>query len=180
MLAVGDIDGAAGAVDELATISARNRSPIVTALHQHSEGALLLARDHPDAALAPLRRALDTWVRVPARHQEARARVLVGSACRALDDRESAERELETARAIFLDLGAAPDLARLTKGAGGLSPRELEVLRLVATGATNKTIAATLVLSERTVDRHVSNIFVKLGVSSRAAATAYAFDRQLV
>jgi DNA-binding NarL/FixJ family response regulator len=106
--------------------------------------------------------------------------VLVGSACRALDDRESAARELETARAIFLDLGAAPDLSRLTKGAGGLSPRELEVLRLVATGATNKTIAATLVLSERTVDRHVSNIFVKLGVSSRAAATAYAFDRQLV
>ena len=71
-------------------------------------------------------------------------------------------------------------MARLTGGAGGLSPRELEVLRLVATGATNKAIAAQLVLSERTVDRHVSNIFTKLGVSTRAAATAYAFDRQLV
>jgi DNA-binding CsgD family transcriptional regulator len=180
MLALDDLDGAAGAVEELAAISARNHSPIVASLHQHSLGALLLARGQADAALAPLRRALDTWVRVPARHQEARARVLVGSACRALDDRESAERELETARAIFQDLGATPDLSRLTKGEAGLSPRELEVLRLLATGATNKTIAAKLVLSERTVDRHVSNIFVKLGVSSRAAATAYAFERQLV
>ena len=73
-----------------------------------------------------------------------------------------------------------PDLARLTGSDELLSPRELEVLRLVATGATNRAIAEKLVLSERTVDRHVSNIFSKLGVSSRAAATAYAFDRQLV
>ena len=84
---------------------------------------------------------------------------------------------MDAARAIFEGLGAMPDLARLTGSDGLLSPRELEVLRLVATGATNRAIAEQLVLSERTVDRHVSNIFGKLGVSSRAAATAYAFDR---
>jgi DNA-binding NarL/FixJ family response regulator len=96
--------------------------------------------------------------------------------------------ELEAARGIFERLGAAPDIARVDSLARpvtpgdthGLTPRELQVLRLVATGETNKAIAAELVLSERTVDRHVSNIFTKLGVSSRAAATAYAYEQQLV
>jgi DNA-binding NarL/FixJ family response regulator len=118
----------------------------------------------------------------------ARVRELVGLACRALGDDDSAALELEAARGVFAQLGAAPDLARLdslTRRAAsgdspGLTPRELQVLRLVAAGATNKAIAAELVLSERTVDRHVSNIFTKLGVSSRAAATAYAYEHQLV
>ena len=180
MLAVGEKEEAAKAVNELATLSARNRSPIVTALHQQALAALQLAGETPEAALAPLRSALGTWVRLRAPYQEARTRVLFAAACRALGDRESADRELDRAKGIFVDLGATPDVARLTGGEGGLSPRELEVLRLVATGATNKAIAARLVLSERTVDRHVSNIFTKLGVSTRAAATAYAFDRQLV
>jgi DNA-binding NarL/FixJ family response regulator len=99
---------------------------------------------------------------------------------RALGDVESAQRETDVAVSGFEQLGAAPDLARLRVGDGVLTPRELEVLRLVATGATNRAIAAQLVLSERTVDRHVSNIFVKLGVSTRAAATAQAFERGLV
>jgi DNA-binding NarL/FixJ family response regulator len=180
MLTVGEKQEAAKAVEELAALSSSSRSPIVTALHQQALAAVQLADETPEVALAPLRSALGTWVRIPAPYQEARTRVLLAAACRALGDRESANHELDRAKGIFTDLGATPDVALLTGGEGGLSPRELEVLRLVATGATNKAIAARLVLSERTVDRHVSNIFIKLGVSSRAAATAYAFDRQLV
>jgi DNA-binding NarL/FixJ family response regulator len=180
MLAIGQNDEAVGAVEELAARSASSRSPVVTAVHQQALAALRIAQGAPDAALAPLRSALATWVRTPAPYDEARTRVLLAAACRSLGDRESAERELERARSLFVELGAAPDVTRLTAGGGGLSPRELEVLRLVATGATNKAIAAQLVLSERTVDRHVSNIFVKLGVSTRAAATASAFERELI
>ena len=144
------------------------------------EASVRLARGAPSEALPLLREALGTWVRTRAPYEEARTRVLLADACRALDDRESADREVDLARAILERLGALPDLARLTVSDDLLSPRELEVLRLVATGVTNRAIAEQLVLSERTVDRHVSNIFGKLGVSSRAAATAYAFDRQLV
>ena len=118
----------------------------------------------------------------------ARVRVLVALACRASGDDETATWELQSARAVFDRLGAAPDVARVDSlaarrgaaGAHGLSPRELQVLRLVAQGATNKSIAAELVLSERTIDRHLSNIFAKLRVSSRAAATAYAYQHDLV
>ena len=103
-------------------------------------------------------------------------------------DEDAAALELDAARDAFEQLGAAPDLARVdaldgdrrAASAHGLTARELEVLRLVAAGKTNKAIAAELVLSERTVDRHVSNIFAKLGVSSRAAATAYAYEHGLV
>ena len=117
-----------------------------------------------------------------------RVRVLLGLACRTLGDDDTAALELEAARDVFAQLGAAPDLAHadsLTRRAAsvdarGLTPRELQVLRLLAAGRTNKAIAAELVLSERTVDRHVSNIFTKLGVSSRTAATAYAYKQQLV
>jgi DNA-binding NarL/FixJ family response regulator len=121
-------------------------------------------------------------------YEAARARVLIGLACRQLGDEETAEMELDAARLVFGQLGAAPDLARAqalsrsaaTKPADGLTPRELEVLRLVATGITNKSIAADLFLSEKTVARHVSNIFTKLDLSSRAAATAYAYEHDLV
>jgi len=114
--------------------------------------------------------------------------VLLGLACAALDDDDTAALELEAARGVFAQLGAEPDLARVdslarstvSADAHRLTARELQVLRLVAAGETNKAIAAELVLSERTVDRHVSNIFTKLGVSSRAAATAYAYKHQLV
>jgi len=108
--------------------------------------------------------------------------VLVGHACRALDDEDGAALELDAARGVFAALGAATDLARLDAPAAGhgLTARELEVLRLVAAGGTNRAIAARLVLSERTVDRHVSNILTKLRVPSRAAATAYAYRHRLV
>ena len=136
-----------------------------------------LAEDRPDAALTPARSALRRWVELRAPYWEARTRLLIADACRALGDDESADRETAAARVMLEKLGAITGLRRPD---GLLSPREIEVLRLVATGATNRAIAARLVLSERTVDRHISNIFTKLGVSSRSAATAYAFERKLV
>jgi DNA-binding NarL/FixJ family response regulator len=114
--------------------------------------------------------------------------VLVGLACAELGDEDTASLELEAAREVFARLGAAPDLVRvdslIRRAASGdehgLTAREVQVLRLVAAGETNKAIAAKLVVSERTVDRHVSNIFTKVGVSSRAAATAYAYEHGVV
>jgi DNA-binding NarL/FixJ family response regulator len=180
MLAVGETDAAEANADELRDLASVNHSAVVIALGQQAQAAVCLARGDAAEALPLLRDALGTWVRARTPYDEARTRVLLADACRALGDRESADREVDTARAIFEELGAMPDLARLTGSHELLSPRELEVLRLLATGATNRAIAEALVLSERTVDRHVSNIFGKLGVSSRAAATAYAFERQLV
>jgi DNA-binding NarL/FixJ family response regulator len=118
----------------------------------------------------------------------ARVRVLVGRACRALGDDDTAALEIEAARRVFRRLGAAPALADLDKASGsapaqgldGLTAREVEVLRLVASGKTNRAIAAELVISEKTVARHVSNIFAKLDLSSRAAATAYAYEHDVV
>ncbi len=140
------------------------------------------------AALGSLRRAVEAWRRVEAPYEAARVRVLAGLACRVLGDDEGAALELDAARAAFEQLGAASDLAgieTLMKGAPsgsphGLTPRQLQVLRLVADGKTNKAIAAELFLSEKTVDRHVSNIFNKLDVPSRAAATAYAYEHNLL
>jgi DNA-binding NarL/FixJ family response regulator len=180
LLRVDATDAAEDAAAELLDLATANRSPVVVAVGKHAQASVCLARGAPADALPLLREALAIWVRARAPYDEARTRVLLAEACRALGDRESADREVDTARAIFQELEAMPDLARLTGSDGLLSPRELEVLRVLATGATNKAIAEKLVVSERTVDRHVSNIFAKLGVSSRAAATAYAFERQLV
>ena len=114
--------------------------------------------------------------------------VLVAQACRAVGDEDTAASEFAAARAVFRRLDAAPALVgvdslvatRMSAGSSGLSSRELEVLRLLATGKTNRAIADELVLAVRTVDRHVSNVFTKLGVSSRAAATAYAYEHDLL
>ena len=146
-----------------------------------------LADGEAEAALEPLRHAFGIWQRFGAPYLAARLRVLIGIACRALGDEEGAGLELGAARSVFEELGAAPDLALLAAlanarppPANGLTPRELQVLRLVATGKTNKAIAGELSLSEKTVDRHVSNIFVKLDVPSRTAATAYAYEHELI
>ena len=188
MLAVGDIEQARSGCEELEQISASYESRMLAALAAHARGAVELADGDARAALVSLRRAGQVWQELEAPYEAARARVLVGLACRALDDRDAVTLELEAARAVFDQLGAAPDLARVDSltpraapgEAQGLTLRELQVLRLVAAGETNKRIAAELVLSDRTIDRHVSNIFTKLGVSSRAAATAYAYEHQLV
>ena len=146
-----------------------------------------LARGEPQAALRPLRGAWQVWEELDAPYEGARVRLLVGLACRALGDEDGAALEFEAARAAFEALGATPELARVDAfgpcGAAethSLSPRELEVLRLLASGRTNRDIAAELVVSENTVARHVQNIFAKLGVSSRTAATAFAFEHHLV
>jgi len=188
MLAVGDAQEARNACRELQEISARYESGMLGAMVAHAEGAVDLAEGDARAALPALRHAWQVWQELEVPYEVARVRVLLGLACAALDDDDTAALELEAARGVFAQLGAEPDLARVdslarstvSADAHRLTARELQVLRLVAAGETNKAIAAELVLSERTVDRHVSNIFTKLGVSSRAAATAYAYKHQLV
>ena len=188
MLAAGDIEAARAASRELAEIAHGQERGMLGAMAAHACAAVDLAEGDPRAALPSLRRAWDVWQELDVPYEAARVRVLVGLACRALGDRDTAALELEAAREVFARLGAAPDLARAQSVARTeervathrLSRREVQVLALVAAGRTNKAIAAELVLSERTVERHVSNIFVKLGVSSRAGATAYAYQHQLV
>ena len=183
-LATGAVIEARARADELAGLAAQVPSDYLAALAEHSSGAVFLAEGDPATALAHLRRAWALWHEYEAPHECARTRVLVARACGQLGDADACRMELAAARAVFEDLGAAPDLAGLCGEAEGadlpLSPREQEVLRLLATGATNRAIADRLVLSERTVARHVSNIFTKLELSSRAAATAFAYEHGLV
>jgi DNA-binding NarL/FixJ family response regulator len=185
-LATGDLTAARAAAVELAQVAGRLDAPLLAATAASARGAVLLAEGDARAALPALRSAWTAWRELEAPYEAARAREGIGLACRALGDQDSAALELDAARRTFQELGAAPDLARLeldgrspAAAAGGLTPREAQVLRLVATGMTNRAIAGQLVLSERTVDRHVSNIFTKLGVSSRAAATAWAYEHRL-
>jgi DNA-binding CsgD family transcriptional regulator len=187
MVALGEHEEARGACRELSEISSEFPSPMLGAIAACVQGSVELAAGDADAALVSLRRALQGWHELGAPYEAARARVLVALACRALGDEDTARLELEAARAVFEGLAARPDLRhvvalmRADRGdAHGLSRRELEVLRLVAAGRTNREIAATLVLSEHTVARHVQNIFRKLRVSSRTAATAFAFEQDLV
>jgi DNA-binding CsgD family transcriptional regulator len=188
MLAVGEAEAARTACVELAEIAARSESAMLGAIAAQVRGAVDLAEGDAQAALAALRHARRVWQELDAPYEVARVRVLVGLACRALGDDDTAALELEAARGVFEQLGAAPDLARLESRTGegeptdnhGLSARELEVLRLVAAGRTNREIAAALVVSEHTVARHVQNIFRKLHVSSRTAASAFAFEHGLV
>jgi DNA-binding CsgD family transcriptional regulator len=182
-LAAGELDEARAAKVELGEVAATYDSPMLAALAAHEQGAMALADGEPQRALVSLREAQKGWLKLDAPYEVARTRVLVSQACAALGDAETSKLELESAREIFSDLGAAPDLARLddaSPGRHGLSPRELEVLTLVASGKSNRDIASTLVISEHTVARHVQNIYAKLRLSSRAAATAFAFEHDLV
>jgi ATP/maltotriose-dependent transcriptional regulator MalT len=188
MLASGDLDAARSACDELETVAERYSSALLDAIAAYERGAVELAGGDAPRALEFLRRALEAWRKLEAPYEVARTRLLIGRACRALDDTDACTLELEAALADFVRLGALPDVARVEQLLGrteagadhGLSPRELEVLRLLAAGKSNRDIAAALVISEHTVARHVQNIFGKLRVSSRAAATAFAFEHDLV
>lgn len=191
MLAAGDVDGARAATDELAALAAASDAPLLRAQALTADGAVRLAGDDARGALPALREAWETWRDLDVPYEGARVRVLVARACEALGDEEMAAMELDAARRVLAELGAGRDLVRLAEGGrrrsrggaatpGGLSGREVEVVRLVAAGRTNREIAAGLGISERTVDRHVSNIFSKLRVSSRSAATAAAYERGLV
>jgi DNA-binding CsgD family transcriptional regulator len=147
-----------------------------------------LAAGDAQGTLAALRQAWRDWQAIEAPWEAARVRVLLGSACRALGDEGGAQLEWAAAERVFERLGAVPDLTCLdtlrsssvAESAGPLTPREREVLALVATGRTNRAIAAALAISDRTVDRHVSNILTKLDLPSRSAATAYAYEHKLV
>jgi ATP/maltotriose-dependent transcriptional regulator MalT len=184
--AAGDVAGAREASDRLSEIASGLDAPLLRAMAARTDGTVRLAEGDLEGALSVLRRAWKAWRELDAPYEAARVRVRVAQACRLLGDVDGAAVETEAARDVFERLGAAPDLAGLEIGSdtaalpGGLSLREVEVLRLVATGLTNRAIADALTISERTVDRHVSNIFSKLDVSTRAAATAFAYEHGLV
>jgi DNA-binding NarL/FixJ family response regulator len=188
MVAVGDLEAARSACRELEEIAERQGTDLLYAMAAKARGDVALAEGDTDAALVALRSACRAWQELDAPHEAARARVLLGLTCRSLGDDDTAEFELEAARGVFAELGATPALAwvdslypRPAPGdTHGLTARELEVLRLVAAGKTNRDIASALVISERTVARHLQNIFAKLRVSSRTAASAFAFEHDLV
>jgi ATP/maltotriose-dependent transcriptional regulator MalT len=186
MLAAGEVDEARSASRELAETCEECDSDMLRAMLAGTRGAVDLEAGDPAAALVSLRAASRAWSELEAPYEAARARVLVGCACRSLGDEEAFRLELEAARAVFEELGAAPDLVAVDSLAGddaethGLTARELEVLRLVAAGSSNREIASALVISEHTVARHVQNIFRKLGVPSRTAASAFAYEHDLV
>lgn len=187
-LAADDLAAARAAAGDLHAIARDVDAPLLAAHAQHADGAVTLAEGDARAALGVLRSAWGAWQELEAPYEAAKVRVLIGSACRALGDDETAEMEYDAAGWVFRELGAAPDVARVQKlsrrppreAPGGLSLREVQVLRLVAAGKSNRAIAEELFLSEKTVHRHLSNIFTKLDVGSRAAATAYAFQHHLV
>lgn len=186
MLACGDVDRARRAADELDAVAQTLATPFMRATAAEAQGAVLLAEGHATAALAACRTAFALWRELNVPYEAARTRVLIAQACRALHDNDSADFERDAACRTFEQLGARLTVARLQasdasqRSFAGLTTRELEVLRLVATGRTNRAIADELDLSEKTVARHIANIFNKLDVSSRAAATAYAFEHRLV
>jgi DNA-binding CsgD family transcriptional regulator len=188
MLAVGDVEAARSACRELDQIAERQGTDLLDAMAAQARGELALAEGEAGAALIALRRACRAWQDLDAPHEAARCRVLLGLTCRSLGDEDTAELDFEAARGVFAELGAAPALAWVDSVTGqaapaddqGLTARELEVLRLVAAGKTNREIASTLVISERTVARHLQNIYAKLRVSSRTAASAFAFEHDLV
>lgn len=191
LVACGDAAAAQSALDQLKAAATTLNSVWLEAMIAAAEGHVRLANGQPREAFAPLRNALTVWQDLNAPFEAARVRVLMGCACRALGDTDGAQMEWDTASRVFRQFGAAPALAAVEAllnersrpapaDAGGLTAREVEVLRLVARGRTNRQIAAELDISEKTVARHVSNIFTKIDVSSRAAATAYAFTHRLV
>jgi ATP/maltotriose-dependent transcriptional regulator MalT len=189
LLASGDVSSAGTAAEELTALAGRLNSEAMRAMAATAEGAVHLARGDAHQALPPLREALKIWRDLDVPYEAARVAVLVGRACRALGDADGARMEWTTAARQFQSFEAAPALAEVEalmaqpqtkpREAGALTGREVEVLQLVACGKTNRAIAEALHISEKTVARHVSNIFLKLGVSSRSAATAYAFTHRL-
>lgn len=194
--ATNDLPGARSAADELVGLAGATSSTALRAMAEQAAGTVLLGEGDPAASLVQLRSAAALWQSLHMPFEAARVAVLLGLTCLAMGDSTSAELEFDNAGEIFAELGARPDLERLStlasgvvpprttralvEEAPGLSRREREVLGLLAEGKTNRQVAAQLVISQHTVRRHVENIFAKLGVSSRAAATAYAYEHGLL
>jgi DNA-binding CsgD family transcriptional regulator len=187
-LAAGDLDAAQAAADDLERLASDFDAAYLRAVAASARGAVVLAAGDARAACVALRRAWLVWQELDAPYDAARVRLMMARACRRIADHDTGDMELDAARRVFERLGAAPALAEAAELArprtpvarGGLTPREVEVLRLVSTGVTNREVAETLGISEKTVARHLNNIFTTLGVSSRAGATAYAYEHQLV
>ncbi len=185
LLAAGEVEDAGVAAAELAGLAESFGCAGLSAAARHAQGAALLASGDAGAAVVELRRAMVAWQSLEAPYESARSRVLLALALTGLGDSESATGELTAALRAFHEIGAAPaarEVERLLAPThpAGLTAREVEVLRLVARGSSNPEIAATLVLSEKTVARHLSNIFAKLDVGTRTAAAAFAFENRLV
>lgn len=184
-LATGQVATARNAADELGAIASDVDMPLLTAIANQALGSVNLGEGEPRRALTLLREAQHAWRELGAPYEEARARIVIARCCRSIGDEDTANLEQEAARKVFDSLGAAVDLRQLdglTTGvpSHGLTHRELEVLTLLAAGRTNQEIATELFLAVKTIDRHVSNILTKLDVSSRTAATAFAFKHGLV
>lgn len=187
-LATGRVDAAEAAASALGDICRSYDSPGFCAWHRHTEGAVLLARGRPEQALPLLRAACREYQQVGAPYDEARVRLLLARCHRALGDGEAAIADERTAGTVLSELGAAPvvlpdrvgdapgETHRDTSGTGGLTGREVEVLQHIAAGETTREIAGALMISEKTVGRHLANIFAKLGVGTRTAAAAWAYD----
>lgn len=189
MLAGGDVETAVAGATKLSEHAAALDSDLLRARARQAEGAVALAQGNASGAQAILRQALGAWREMEVPYEAARVRVQIGECYRVLGDDGSADEELRAARTTFEQLSAAPDLARLSGGSpssrsgqtgSGLTGRQLEVLRLLARGKSNREIADDLVISEHTVARHVQNIFAKIDVASRSAAGAWAHEQQLV
>ena len=187
LLAADDPAAARAASVELSEIALAFGAPLLIAASAHAAGAMLLADGDIEAASTSLRQACDTWRELETPYEEAQTCLLLAAVCERRGDQDGRRLELEAARRRFQQLDAAPWLARIaaqsgrasSQRIGSLSEREAQVLRLLAAGKTNRAIADELFISEKTVARHVSNIFDKLGVSNRAGATAWAFQHNL-
>jgi DNA-binding CsgD family transcriptional regulator len=188
LIASGDIETAQTAADELAAMTKRYSAPALRALAAAASGAIHLAKEDGPPALKSLREAWMIWQDLDAPYEAARVRLLLGQVCQKMEDHTAAELEFDSARRVFDRLAAQPDITRADvlsqrvrkAESTPLTARELQVIELIAKGETNRTIARQLSISERTVDRHVSNILLKLNLPSRAAATAYAFQHDLI
>ena len=185
-LAAGRIDEAKDVITELEETAQTYPTTAVRAILEAARGAVALSEDRPAEALARLREASVRWRELDAPYETAQVGVRIGEGCRALGDEEGALMEFRAALATFERLGARPDASRVRRLLSGqnahlavLSPREIEVLRLIVRGRTNAEISAQLFLSERTIHRHVSNILTKLDVRSRTSAATYAVHHGL-
>jgi DNA-binding CsgD family transcriptional regulator len=185
-LATDDLRTAADAVAELESFAERLQTPVARAIALHAVGTLELAEGSAGDSVLSLRRAVELWQEVGAPYEAALARERLATALAHAGDERGAKLEREVAHSVFRRLGAEEDVRRIERlptprdGArGALTSREVEVLRLVARGMTNREIAEELVISAHTVARHLNNIFAKLGVSTRTAATAYAFTHEI-